>query len=296
VKQRINILALGEVLWDYFPDGARFGGAPANFACHCAALGAQTSLGTRIGADELGRLAGAFLDERQIDTQAIQVDEQYPTGIVDVQLDDFGKPTFTIREGVAWDHLQPSAELDKLCKAADAIYFGTLSQRSPETRSTILQLVTSESANRLCLLDLNLRVPFYDTATIDASLQAANALKINDSELATVGEALEIPGSEFERLETLRQRYELRLLALTRGTEGSCLMTADQLSERPRRDVPVVDTVGAGDAFTAALAVGHLSNLPLDQVHEWAIELATFVCGQAGAVPALPARLQHRPV
>jgi fructokinase len=171
------------------------------------------------------------------------------------------------------------------------VYFGTLAQRCAESRKTIRRVIQCAPADRVCLLDINLRAPFYDAEIIHASLEAANALKINDSELATVGEMLDIPGSEFTRLEALRQRYDLRLLALTRGAEGSCLMTADQLSERPPREVPVVDTVGAGDAFAAALVVGYLARLPLDQVHEWAIELATFVCSQPGAVPALPATL-----
>lgn len=295
MKDRIRILALGEVLWDYFPDGERFGGAPANFACHAAALGAHVAAGTRIGRDDLGRRAWAFLDEHQVDTQALQIDERYPTGAVDVQLDAHGTPKFTIRQDVAWDHLQPSETLTKLAREADAIYFGTLAQRSEESRRTIQQTLASVPADRIGLLDLNLRSPFYDAATIERSLRAANVLKLNDSELATVGELLEIPGTEFARLEALRQRYGLRLLALTRGAEGSCLMTADQLSERPRRDVPIVDTVGAGDAFAAGLVVGYLSGMPLDLVHEWAIELATFVCGQAGAVPQLPAELRQRP-
>ena len=209
----ITILAAGEVLWDLFPDGPRFGGAPANFACHAAAFGAQVSIASRVGDDELGRQAEEFLENHDVNTQALQVDSDHSTGSVAIRLDAEGKPTFTIHEDVAWDYLEPTSLWESLVQDLDAICFGTLAQRGPRSRQALRQLVQSVRGDRLRLLDLNLRAPFYDADVIESSLQIANALKLNEEELEIVGQLLDLGNTEDDRLARLQNHYALRLIA-----------------------------------------------------------------------------------
>lgn len=290
-----TIITVGEVLWDMFPSGPRFGGAPANLACHAAMLGANVTVVSRVGEDDFGRQAIQFLKSAGINPASIQVDPVHATGSVLVTLDGAGKPTFAIRRDVAWDHLEWHDHLASLAEQADAICFGTLAQRCNQTRSVITRLLT-EAPDRLRLLDLNLRPPFFDEPTIRGSLAQANALKLNDEELETVRDLLHLVGSPRDQIEQLRQQFDLRLIALTRGHAGSLLVVGDQQSELIGRQLEVVDTVGAGDAFTAAVVVGYLNGKPLPEFHVAAAALAEYVCCQAGAVPKLPAALVNQVV
>ncbi len=282
------VVALGEVLWDRFPTGPRFGGAPANFASHAAALGADVTLVSRVGDDALGRQALDELAARRVRTHHISQDEHRPTGTVEVALNPAGVPSYTIALETAWDNLVWSDELDALAAAADAVYFGTLGQRSAPARRVIQRFVAATPSTALRVLDVNLRAPFIDESVIRDSLALATILKLSDEELEIVSRASNLDGPTTERLEELRRHYDLRCIALTRGPGGALLMSEGQTSDFPGVPTTVKDTVGAGDSFTAALTLGLLRGDPLDSINRHACRIAAYVCSQDGATPTLP--------
>lgn len=291
--KRFTFTALGEVLWDVFPDGPRFGGAPANAACHAAALGVDASIVSQVGDDELGEKAIAALRERGVDTACVGVIGEHPTGSVLVELDSAGKPRFTIGADAAWDFLAWSEKLGDLAAGSDAICFGTLGQRSEGSRHVIRRFIDATSPAALRILDVNLRPPFYDDAVIRRSLELANVLKLSDDESELVASACGISGSEAEVLSELSRRYELQLIALTRGENGATLIRAEERSDFEGVSVAVKDTVGAGDAFTASMTLGLLQNAPINEINQCACRVAAFVCSQNGATPPLPDALRQ---
>lgn len=292
--QRPTILAVGEVLWDIFPDGPRFGGAPANFACHAAALGNQVAMVSAVGFDPLGDDARQFLQQHDVDTRMLGEDKEHATGSVIVELDAAGCPRYRICENVAWDYIRWSEDLARAAATCDAICFGTLGQRAPNSRKTIERLLTGPSSARLKLLDVNLRAPFFDEELIQTSLHWANALKLNDEELPIVGRLLAVDVEAPDCLAAIRARFDYQFVALTCGASGSWLQTALDCHHVEGRPINVADTVGAGDAFTAALATGWLSSRSHTDTHRWASELATWVCTQHGGVPEVPQELRSR--
>ncbi len=294
VKPRPTVVSIGEVLWDVFPDESRFGGAPANVACHAAALGASAVMVSQVGHDQLGSQAIAALQERGVLTQHVGVSETWPTGTVLVELDAAGKPTFTIGENVAWDHLQWTDSLDLLATHTDAICFGTLAQRSDRARRVIDRLVSATPPGALRVLDVNLRPPFCDDSLIEHSIKLANVLKLSDDELDRVASACGLQGSESGLLLELTRRYKLQLIALTRGKQGATLYRENDRSDSTSVSVTVKDTVGAGDAFTASLIMGLLDGEDLDTINQHASQLAAYVCSQHGATPSLPVEFCKR--
>jgi fructokinase len=292
MNEPLRIAAVGEVLWDVFPDGPRFGGAPANFACHTAALGAQSSIVSCVGDDALGRDATSFLQQHAVDVTHLQTSSNYPTGTVQVQLDAEGSPQFEISRQVAWDFVDWSESLASLASGLQAICFGSLGQRSELSRQTIQRLVAATPADCLRVLDINLRPPFIQESILRESLQLANVLKLNEDELRTVSALTGAGGSDLKQLSEIRQAWDLQLIAVTRGSRGSVLFTASATSEIEGQKVSVADTVGAGDSFNAAMVVGLLQGDPLDALHLRAAQIAAYVCTQAGAVPTLPSNLQ----
>ncbi len=287
------IVGIGETLWDVFPDGPRFGGAPANFACSAAELGrdqVEVWMASAVGQDELGTRALAAFREHGVNTGAVATLAK-PSGQVLVQLDAEGRASYRFAEDTAWDNLDWTAELERLAARTDAVCFGTLGQRSPVTRATIQRFVSAVPERALRILDINLRTPFFSDEVIHDSLQRANILKLNDEELPALSRLYGLTGSESERMAALAGRFELRLVALTRGPRGAVLMQGSATSELPGSQVEVRDTVGAGDAFTAALTVGLLQGLDLATINRRACQVAAYVCTQAGATPSLPARL-----
>jgi fructokinase len=278
------VVGLGELLWDLLPAGRQVGGAPANFAFHAARLGARAEVVSAVGDDALGAELRAALQARGLSTHHIAVDPDHPTSTVSVVLDSAGVPAFTIHEQVAWDWLTSSPALDDLARATDVVCFGTLAQRAPTTRATVARFLDQTRAECLRVCDVNLRQRFWSTDLLGACLARADVLKLNDEELPRVAEALGIADSD--PLCALRERYGLRLVALTRGVAG-CVLLANERVEHAGCAAPVlVDTVGAGDAFTAALALGLLAGQPLDELASAANELAAWVCSQPGAMPA----------
>lgn len=290
-----TVLALGEVLWDVFQDGPRFGGAPANFACACAGLGrdrVRAALVSAVGNDPLGEEAVARLAAHGVDTSLVARTDR-STGQVFVTLDDAGRATYRFVEDPAWDHLTATPELLARAGGADVVYFGTLGQRGDVSRAAIRAAVAAAPPECIRILDLNLRPPHWSADVIRAGLEAANVLKLNDEELPTLAGVLGVGGAADELLRAILTRYSLRLIALTRGENGSVLLAGDgSRSDAPGVRVDVVDTVGAGDAFTAAVALGLAHGLPLERINRWAGEVAAFVCTQPGGAPAFPERLQ----
>ncbi len=283
-----KVLGLGEVLWDLLPSGKQLGGAPANFTFHCRYLGADARLVTRVGDDALGREALDRFRSRGVPTDTVQVDPARPTGTVDVALTRDRQPRYTIRAGAAWDRIEADAPAMGHAASADALCFGSLAQREEPSRHSLCSLVQSARPGALRLFDVNLRAPFIDRAVIEGSLELANALKLNDQELPALAAMFGLPPEARAAMAGLADRFGLSLVALTRGPDGSLLFADGTWSDHPGVPAQVIDTVGAGDAFTAALVVGLLAGRSLDAINRRANEVAAFVCSRAGGTPALP--------
>jgi fructokinase len=293
-----NVVGVGEVLWDLLPTGRQLGGAPANFAYHAHALGAQAKVITRVGNDDYGREITRRFREMGLPDTTVQTDDTLPTGTVKVELSGNGLADFTIQENVAWDCIAATAGAMAAACAADAICFGSLAQRFLQSRATILTLVAAARADALRVFDINLRQNFYSRTVIEQSLDLANVLKLNDEELPVLAEMFGAAGSIEQQIDRLARQFSLNLIALTRGANGSLLYRKDKdgvrWSDCRSRPVHVVDTVGAGDSFTAALVLGLLGKMELDEINEIANEVARFVCSQAGATPVLPVEFANR--
>jgi fructokinase len=291
---KFKLVGIGEVLWDLLPGGRQPGGAPANFAYHAGALGADACVISRVGGDAAGRELIAALENLRVPTAGIEVDASAPTGTVTVEIAHDGQPHFTIHEAVAWDEIAGEAAGRAAVSAADAVCFGTLAQRSPPSRHAIRQLLSVTPRAALRIFDINLRQHYYSRELIEESLALANVLKVNDAELLRLAEMFELSGDDRAQIRQLAERFELRVVACTRGSQGSLLFSAGRWAEHPGRATQVIDTVGAGDAFTAAMTIGLLAGWDLDEVGLRANEVAAFVCSCAGATPVLPAELRQR--
>jgi fructokinase len=283
------VVGIGEVLWDMLPGGRQLGGAPANFAFHARAMGADASLISAVGRDALGEEILARLARQGIAAAGVATDPLHPTGTVSVRVGEAGEPRFTIEDRVAWDYIPASREAIETAARADAICFGTLAQRSPTSRATIRTCLEAARPGCLRVLDVNLRDPFADAACVAGALEFADVLKLNDAELTRIAAWFALNGTETDVLDALLTRHSLRLIALTRGGRGSRLRGVDGNSVHDGYQVEVVDTVGAGDSFTAAVIMGLLSGRSLDEINDHANHTASVVCTRSGAVPAAAA-------
>ena len=294
---RATVIGIGEILWDVFPDGPRFGGAPANFACSIAELARDridVYMAGGVGADDLGRRAIEALQLHGVDTSCVAVVDR-PTGQVLVELDAVGQASYEFAADAAWDNVAWSDGLQQLATCADAVSFSTLGQRSEISRQTIQRFVRATPAKCLRVLDINLRPPFWNEEIVMQSLRLANVLKLNDAELSVLAEMLGWSGADHELLQQLVDRFSLQLAAVTRGAAGALLLReSGEQSDLPGQPTVVVDTVGAGDSFTAALVIGLLSGLPLATINAWGNRIAAFVSSQPGATPYIPDYL-HQP-
>ncbi len=285
---RWKVVGIGEVLWDLLPGGRQPGGAPANFAYHAGALGAEAWVVSRVGRDEPGRELLRRLGRLGLRTDAVEEDPAAPTGTVTVEVTADGQPHFTIHEDVAWDRLAGEAAGRRAVAAADAVCFGTLAQRGEVSRRSIRALLRAAPAGALRIFDVNLRQGYYSREVVEESLALASVLKVNETELARLAEMFGLPDDDRGRVAELARRFRLRAVAYTRGEGGSLLHAEGRWSERPGEAVTLADTVGAGDSFTAALALGLLAGWPLDDVHRRAGAVAAYVCSQPGGTPELP--------
>lgn len=281
------IIGIGEILWDVFPQGKVLGGAPANFAFHVSQLGLNGCAVSAIGDDELGKEILHVLDEKRLSTHIEKVN--YPTGTVQVTLSGKGIPQYEICEGVAWDNIPFSDELETMAKRTKTVCFGSLAQRSAVSHATINKFLDSVPADAMKIFDINLRQHFYSKVLIEESLKRCNVLKINDDEVVLVSNLFGWNGmSETETATRLMQDYKLDIVVLTKGTEGSYVFTPAETSFLPTPLVEVADTVGAGDSFTAGFVASLLKGKSISEAHRKAVEISAYVCTQHGAMPLLP--------
>lgn len=287
-----RVVGLGEVLWDLLPSGPVIGGAPANFALLATELGARATLISKVGEDKLGQRLIDGLQQRKLETAHIQRSPKYPTSTVMVQLDGSGNPSYHIAEPVAWDFLSASCESSALIRTADVLCFGTLAQRFSTTEKSIQQMVEEASAG-LRILDLNLRLPHVRWQAVEKSLRLTQILRLNVAELDLLASRYSLPTAEDDRLAALRQRYSLQCVVLSKGERGSIAHhAAETFVSVPGIPCRVNDTVGAGDAFTATMALGMYAGFSMQRTLEHASRVASFVCTQAGATPRLPQDLK----
>lgn len=287
-----TITAVGEVLCDLLPERQRAGGAAANYAFHAQALGASVNLISRIGDDAHGRFLSAHLASNRLATGGIQIDPQMPTGTAAVLLSDDGVPSFDITPNVAWDRIAATADALAQAGRADAVYFGSLAQRSPNSREAVRALVSATPPGSLRIFDPNLRSPALDQETLRWSIDAANVVKLSEEELCALAPVLGLAGEAHDCLAQLGRSRNLRAATLTRGARGSLLWTPAETAEALGIEAAIQDTVGAGDSYLAALTLGLLFNWPASQVVQRANQIAAFVCTQSGAMPSLPYMLR----
>lgn len=271
------VVGIGEALWDVLPTEKKLGGAPANFAYHAGCLGYDALAISAVGRDALGDEILDVLRQKNLEHLMPRVD--YPTGTVQVTVEEKGIPSYEIKQHVAWDHIPFTSEMEAIARECRAVCFGSLAQRSPESRATILRFLDAVGPDCLKVFDINLRQQFYTRDIIEESLRRCNILKINDEELDIVSPML---GKDKHQLIT---DYQLSMLVLTCGTEGSYIITPEEESFLPTPKVEVVDTVGAGDSFTGAFVASLLSGKSIREAHQKAVDVSAFVCTQAGAMP-----------
>lgn len=287
-----QIIGLGEVLYDVLPEGAKLGGAPANFAYHASQFGFNAMAVSAVGNDALGDQALATFDKNGLKYIIPRV--AYPTGTVNVSLDEAGVPTYTFTPNVAWDHIPFTPEMKAIAKEARAVCFGSLAQRSAESRETIHQFLEATPEDCVKIFDVNLRGNFYNKEVLSEGVKHADILKINDEELVTIGRMFDYPGLDMEeKCRIIMHRYNLKMVVLTCGTNGSYVFAPNDLTSfKPTPKVEVADTVGAGDSFTGAFTAAILSGKTIQEAHELAVKVSAYVCTQKGAMPKLPEELK----
>jgi fructokinase len=280
-------VGLGELIWDLLPEGRRLGGAPTNFAYMARLLGNRSAVASRVGRDALGREARARLEAAGVSTEYIQTEAAHPTGTVGVRVGERGEPTFKVNGNSAWDYLEWTEGWEELAARAHCVCFGTLGQREPRARETVTRFLEGVRPSALRVFDVNLRHSFFTSEMLARSLALSDVAKLNAEELRSAASMLDLRGGEEERslAEDLLARFNLNLVAVTRGERGSLLVSAEGASEHAGFRVEVVDTIGAGDAFAAALAHCRLRNASLELSNEIANRVGSWVAAQPGATP-----------
>lgn len=285
-----NIIGIGEVLWDMFPEGKVLGGAPANFAYHVSQFGFSGCAISAIGKDALGEEIVESLKTKKLKNSMSLT--SFPTGTVRVTLTGNGVPSYEICEDVAWDNIPFTSELETLAKSAKAVCFGSLAQRSKVSYETITRFLDLVPADSYKIFDINLRQKFFTKELIHSSFERCNVLKINDEEVVVVANLFGWTNlDEMAVCKRIFDEYDLKILVLTRGTNGSYVITRDEVSFLETPKVKVVDTVGAGDSFTGAFVAGLLEGFAISKAHRLAVDVSAFVCTQQGAMPQLPAAI-----
>lgn len=283
------VVGMGEALWDILPEGKKIGGAPANFAYHVSQFGLPSCVVSAIGDDALGKEIIENFTSKGLDQLIAEV--PYPTGTVQVEIDQTGIPLYNIKENVAWDNIPYTEHLDALAKRTKAVCFGSLAQRNVVSRETINHFLDTmpKDDDSLIVFDVNLRQGFYNKEILCKSMQNCNILKINDEELITVSRMFGYPGIDLQdKCWILLGKYNLKILILTCGINGSYVFTPGNVSFQPTPKVEVADTVGAGDSFTAAFIASILKGKSVTEAHTIAVKTSAFVCTQKGAMPILP--------
>ncbi len=287
------VVGLGEALWDVLPDGRKLGGAPANFAYHAGQFGIDTLAVSALGKDSLGDETCKELEKKGLRHVMPRLD--YPTGTVQVTLDKSGVPAYDIKEGVAWDNIPFTPEIEEIAHNCRAVCFGSLAQRNKVSRETIRKFVKATPKDCMRIFDINLRQSFYTKEVIQESLRLCNVLKINDEELVTIGRMFGYPGLDMSnKCWLLLGKYNLDVLVLTCGINGSYVFTRGEMSFQTTPKVKMADTVGAGDSFTGSFCAALISGMPIAEAHKLAVDVSAYVCTQNGAMPVLPVELTSR--
>lgn len=286
------VVGMGEALWDILPEGKKIGGAPANFAYHVSQFGLDSCVVSAVGNDPLGKEIIDNLTSKGVNHHINEV--PYPTGTVQVEIDQAGIPQYDIKENVAWDNIPYTASLKELAENTRAFCFGSLAQRNVVSRETIYSYLDAmpQTDDTLVVFDVNLRQGFYSKEILCSSMQRCNILKINDEELVTVSRMFGYPGIDLQdKCWILLGKYNLKMLILTCGINGSYVFTPGRVSYQPTPKVEVADTVGAGDSFTAAFIASILRGKSVAEAHQVAVATSAFVCTKNGAMPILPAEI-----
>lgn len=278
------VVGLGEALWDVLPDERKLGGAPANFAYHVSQFGFKALAVSAIGKDLLGEETLRSFDVKHLAYIMPRVD--YPTGTVQVSVDAAGIPSYEIKQGVAWDHIPFTEEMEIVAHSCRAVCFGSLAQRSEESRNTILKFLDSAPKNCLKIFDINIRQNFYSKEVIEDSFNRCNLLKINDEEIVVVAKMLGYDGLSMEDVcYHLQKKYHLDMVILTCGVNGSYVFSSDKKSFMNTPKAKVIDTVGAGDSFTGSFCAAILKGKSIEEAHALAVKVSAFVCTKSGAMP-----------
>lgn len=281
------IIGLGEALWDVLPEGKKLGGAPANFAFHAGQFGFDAMAVSAVGKDALGDETLKSFDEKELKYVMPRVD--FPTGTVQVTLDAQGVPTYDIKQGVAWDNIPFTPELEAAAKNCRAVCWGSLAQRSEVSRKTIHKFLDATPKDCLKIFDINLRQNFYDKDILRESMRRCDILKINDEELVIIGRMFGYPGLDImNKCWLILGKYNLKMLVLTCGVNGSYVFSPGSMSFQDTPKVKVADTVGAGDSFTGSFCASILAGKTIPEAHERAVKVSAYVCTQNGAMPRLP--------
>jgi len=287
------IAGLGEALWDVLPDGKKLGGAPANFAYHAGQYGLSSIAISALGDDKLGDETAAELEAKGLNCLMPRV--PYPTGTVQVELDNAGVPTYNIKENVAWDNIPFNDEIKQVAQSCRAVCFGSLAQRNVVSKQTIQAFLDATPDDCLKVFDINLRQSFYTKEVLLESMRRCNVLKINDEELVQIGRLFGYPRLDMsDKCWLLLGKYNLDILVLTCGVNGSYVFAPGNVSYQPTPQVQVADTVGAGDSFTGSFCAAVLRGLPIAEAHKLAVEVSAFVCTQNGAMPPIPQALKDK--
>ena len=287
------VVGMGEALWDILPEGKKIGGAPANFAYHVSQFGLPSCVVSAIGDDALGHEIIDNFTSKGLNQLIAEV--PYPTGTVQVEIDQAGIPQYDIKENVAWDNIPYNEALQDLAKNTKAVCFGSLAQRNVVSRETINRFLDAMPKNddNLVVFDVNLRQGFYNKDILTNSMERCNILKINDEELVVVSRMFGYPGIDLQdKCWILLGKYNLKMLILTCGVNGSYVFTPGKVSFQPTPKVEVEDTVGAGDSFTAAFIASILKGKSVEEAHATAVRTSAFVCTKKGAMPVLPPEIK----
>lgn len=282
-----TIVGIGELLWDVFPERKVLGGAPANFAYHASQLGYNGYAVSAIGEDLLGKEILSTLEKKDLNYVVDITD--YPTGTVEVTLNENGVPNYEICENVAWDNIPFTSKIENLAKITQTVCFGSLAQRNDVSRDSIRRFLDAMPEGSLKIFDINLRQHFYSKELVHESLLLSNVLKLNDDEVRIISQYYDNKfTNDQDFCRQILQKYNLEVLILTKGTKGSYVFTAQETSYQPTPKVHVADTVGAGDSFTASFIASYLRGNHIAEAHQLAVEVSAYVCTQHGAMPQLP--------
>jgi fructokinase len=282
-----KVVGLGEVLWDVLPDRTCLGGAPANFAYVTTLMGDQGIVASRVGEDSQGLEALRRMEELGLNIDHVQTDPQHPTGTVKVDLDGKGQARFEIAHPVAWDSLEWTRDWQDLAETVDAVCFGSLAQRSEESRTTVRRFLKATSSGAVKVFDVNLRQSYFSQEVLSESMSLADIVKLNDEELPKIMSLHGFPHKdERSSAQRLVGAFDLKLVCITRGGRGSLLVRGKDSSEHPGFQVRVADTVGSGDAFTAGLVHEYLQGASLALMNEVANLVGAWVASEVGAMPS----------